>query len=132
MLAFTQYGPFDLAGTTWDEQREAYGRGVIRTLAEYAPGFEDAVEEMEVLAPPDLEERYGLLGGSIFQGDMAPDQMFSFRPIFGYGDYRSPISGMYLCGSGTHPGGGVMGVPARNCSRVVLADARRRRLRSRG
>ena len=130
MLAFTQYGPFDLAGTTWDAERDAYGRRVVRTLAEYAPGFENAVEEVEVLAPPDLEERYGLLGGSIFQGDMSPDQMFSFRPIYGYGDYRSPVGGMYLCGSGTHPGGGVMGVPARNCSRVVLADARRQRLTS--
>ena len=82
---------------------------------------------MEVLAPPDIEERFGLLGGNIFQGEMSPDQLFSLRPILGYGDYRSPISGLYLCGSGTHPGGGVMAVPGRNCARVVLGDARRDR-----
>jgi len=82
---------------------------------------------MEVLAPPDLEERFGLLGGNIFQGEMAPDQMFSLRPIFGFADYRTPIHGLYLCGSGTHPGGGVMAVPGRNCATVVIRDARRRR-----
>lgn len=130
MLAFTQYGPFDLAEGTWDDEREAYGRRVIETIAAYAPGFADAVEQMEVLAPPDIEERFGLLGGNIFQGEMSPDQLFSFRPVPGYGDYRSPVAGLYLCGSGTHPGGGVMGVPARNCARVVLADARRQRVRA--
>jgi phytoene dehydrogenase-like protein len=73
------------------------------------------VEEMEVLAPPDIEARFGLLGGNIFQGEMTPDQLFSFRPIPGYGDHRTPVKGLYLCGSGTHPGGGVIAVPVRNC-----------------
>jgi phytoene dehydrogenase-like protein len=86
------------------------------------------VEHVDVLAPPDIEERFGLLGGNIFQGDMSPDQMFSMRPIPGYGDYRTPIHGLYLCGSGTHPGGGVMAVPARNCAQVVRRDVRRERL----
>ena len=86
------------------------------------------VEEIEVLAPPDIEARFGLLGGNIFQGDMSPDQMFSLRPIPGYGDYRTPIEGLYLCGAGTHPGGGVMAVPGRNCARVVRGDHRRARL----
>jgi phytoene dehydrogenase-like protein len=86
------------------------------------------VEEVEVLAPPDIEERFGLLGGNIFQGEMTPDQLFSFRPIPGYGDYRTPVKGLYLCGSGTHPGGGVMAVPARDAARVVLRDLRRGRL----
>jgi phytoene dehydrogenase-like protein len=81
---------------------------------------------MEVIAPPDMEERYGLLGGNIMQGEMAVDQMFSFRPIPGYGDYRTPITGLYLCGGGTHPGGGVSGAPARNCAKVVAKDRRRR------
>jgi phytoene dehydrogenase-like protein len=117
-LCFTQFGAYELRGRTWEEEREAYGKTVIRTLGEYCPNLEGAVEEMEVLAPPDIEERFGLLGGNIFQGEMAPDQLFSFRPIPGYGDYRTPVKGLYLCGSGTHPGGGVMAVPARNAARV--------------
>jgi phytoene dehydrogenase-like protein len=127
-LAFTQYGPYHLAAGSWDTERDAYGRRVLDTLEEYCPGITASVLHSEVLAPPDIEARYGLLGGNIFQGEMSPDQMFSLRPIFGYGDYRTPISGLYLCGSGTHPGGGVMGVPARNASRVILADIRRERL----
>ncbi len=127
MLAFTQFGPFELAEGSWDDERERYGKRVVETLGPYLPGIEKLVEHMEVLAPPDLEERFGLLGGNIFQGEMSPDQLFSLRPVFGYGDYRSPISGLYLCGSGTHPGGGVMAVPGRNCARVVLGDARRDR-----
>jgi phytoene dehydrogenase-like protein len=127
-LCFTQFGPYELRGTTWDAEREAYGRKVIEALTEHIPGFAGAVEHMEVLAPADIEERFGLLGGSIFQGEMTPDQMFCFRPIPGYADYRSPVQGLYLCGSGTHPGGGVMAVPGRNCARVVARDARRSRV----
>jgi phytoene dehydrogenase-like protein len=130
-LAFSQYGPYHLADRTWDAEREAFGRRVLETLDQYCPGIAGSVLHAEVLAPPDIEARFGLLGGNIFQGEMSPDQMFSLRPIFGFGDYRSPITGLYLCGSGTHPGGGVMGVPARNASRTILADVRRERLRSR-
>jgi phytoene dehydrogenase-like protein len=129
MLAFTQFGPYHLKDRSWDDEREAFGRKVLATLGEYCPNLESGVEHMEVLAPPDLETRFGLIGGNIFQGEMAPDQMFSLRPIFGAGDYRTPIRDLYLCGSGTHPGGGVMGVPGRNCSTVVIRDARRRRQR---
>ena len=130
-LAFTQYGPYHLASGSWDTERDAYGRRVLDTLAEYCPGVAGSVVHSEVLAPPDIEARFGLLGGNIFQGEMSPDQLFSLRPIFGYGDYRSPIAGLYLCGAGTHPGGGVMAVPARNASRVILADVRVERLRAR-
>ena len=130
-LAFTQYGPYHLASGSWDTERDAYGRRVLDTLAEYCPGVAGSVVHSEVLAPPDIEARFGLLGGNIFQGEMSPDQLFSLRPIFGYGDYRSPIAGLYLCGAGTHPGGGVMAVPARNASRVILADVRGERLRAR-
>jgi phytoene dehydrogenase-like protein len=130
-LAFTQYGPYHLAAGSWDTERDAYGKRVLETLEAYCPGIMASVLHAEVLAPPDIEARYGLLGGNIFQGEMSPDQMFSLRPILGYGDYRSPIAGLYLCGSGTHPGGGVMGAPARNASRVILADIRRERLRAR-
>ncbi|HEX5189856.1 MAG TPA: NAD(P)/FAD-dependent oxidoreductase [Streptosporangiaceae bacterium] len=130
-LAFTQYGPFELAEGSWETERAAYLARVLETVEEYCPGFTASVLHDEVLAPPDIEERYGLLGGNIFQGEMTPDQMLSLRPIFGYGDYRSPVAGLYLCGSGTHPGGGVMAAPARNASRAILADVRRERLRTR-
>jgi phytoene dehydrogenase-like protein len=124
-LCFTQFGPYDLRDGSWETEREAYGRKVIQTIAEYCPGFEDSVEHIEVLAPPDIEQRYGLIGGNIMQGEMSVDQMFSFRPIPGYGDYRTPIAGLYLCGGGTHPGGGVNGAPARNCSKVVTKERKR-------
>lgn len=130
-LAFTQYGPYELADGSWDTERDAYGRRVVATLEEYCPGVTGSVLHTEVLAPPDIEAQYGLLGGNIFQGEMSPDQMFSLRPIFGYGDYRTPITGVYLCGSGTHPGGGVLAAPARNAARTILADVRRERLRTR-
>ena len=122
MLAFTQYMPFDTPNT--DRTRDAWAKKVIGALAEHAPGLPDAVEHVEVLTPKDLEDRFGLLGGSIAQGELAPDQLFSFRPIPFYRDYRSPVRGLYLCGAGTHPGGGVMGVPGRNAATVMLKDAR--------
>jgi phytoene dehydrogenase-like protein len=125
MLAFSQYGPYDLEGGSWDDERDAYGRRVLRTLGEYAPDLEPSVEHVEVLAPPDIERRFGLLGGNIMQGELTPDQLFSFRPIPGYGDYRTPVAGLYLCGGGTHPGGGVMAVPGRNAARVIARDFRR-------
>jgi phytoene dehydrogenase-like protein len=131
MLAFTQYGPYELQEGSWEDHREEYGARVIRTLGAFAPNLEAAVEHIEILTPRDIEERFGLLGGNIMQGELTPDQMFSFRPIPGYGDYRSPIAGMYLCGSGTHPGGGVMGVPGRNAASVILKDHRRGALTAR-
>lgn len=126
MLAFSQYGPYELSEGSWDEGgREEYAARMLKALGEYAPNLEGAVEQIEVLTPKDIEERFGLIGGNIMQGELTPDQMFSFRPIPGYGDYRSPIAGMYLCGSGTHPGGGVMGVPGRNAASVILRDHKR-------
>jgi phytoene dehydrogenase-like protein len=122
MMAFTQYLPYDSPNT--DRTRDAWAAKVIGALAEHAPGLPDAVEHVEVLTPKDLEERFGLLGGNIMQGELTPDQMFSFRPIPFFGDHRTPIRDLYLCGGGTHPGGGVMGVPGRNASTVILRDAR--------
>jgi phytoene dehydrogenase-like protein len=126
MLAFVQYGPYELADGNWDDERDAFGSRVIETLGEYMPDIEGAVEQIEVLAPPDIEQRFGLLGGNIMQGEMTPDQSFFLRPILGYADYSTPIEGLFLCGSGTHPGGGVMGVPGHNCAQVVGRVARRR------
>jgi phytoene dehydrogenase-like protein len=123
MLAFVQYGPYTLAEGDWESERDAFGQRVIGTLGAYMPDLPGAVEEMEVLAPPDLERRFGLLGGNIMQGEMTPDQSFFMRPVFGHADYTTPVDGMFICGSGTHPGGGVMGVPGRNCSTVVARAA---------
>jgi phytoene dehydrogenase-like protein len=128
VIGFSQWGPYELRNGSWDTEREAYATRVIEEFTRYAPNFAGAVEKVEVLAPPDIEARYGLIGGNIMQGELSPDQMFSFRPIPGYGNYRTPIPGLYLCGSGTHPGGGVMGVPGRNASTVVAKDARRGRI----
>jgi phytoene dehydrogenase-like protein len=130
-LCFTQFGPFDPKDGGWDAQTDAYGRNVIETLSRHAPNVSDAVEHIEVLTPPEIERRYGLLGGNIFQGEMAPDQLFSLRPIPGYGDYRTPVDGLFLCGSGTHPGGGVMGVPGRNAATVIGKDIRKERFKDR-
>lgn len=130
-LCFTQFGPFELSDGSWEDGgAEAYGRNVVRVLDEHCPGFADSVEHIEVLPPPEIERRYGLLGGNIMQGEMTPDQMFCFRPIPGYAGYRTPVKDLYMCGSGTHPGGGVMAVPGRNAAQVVLKDTKRsRRLR---
>jgi phytoene dehydrogenase-like protein len=126
MLAFSQYGPYELRDGSWDEGgRDEYAARVLKALGEFAPDLESSVEHLEVLAPKDIEDRFGLIGGNIMQGELTPDQMFSFRPIPNYGDYRTPVAGMYLCGSGTHPGGGVMGVPGRNAASVVLRDHKR-------
>jgi phytoene dehydrogenase-like protein len=126
MLAFSQYGPYELRDGSWDEGgREEYAARVLKALGEFAPNLESSVEHLEILAPRDIEDRFGLIGGNIMQGELSPDQMFSFRPIPNYGDYRTPVAGMYLCGSGTHPGGGVMGVPGRNAASVILRDHKR-------
>jgi phytoene dehydrogenase-like protein len=122
MMAFTQYMPFDAPNTP--RAREAWAKKIVGAVGDYAPGLADSVEHVEVLTPKDLEDRFGLLGGNIMQGELTPDQMFSFRPIPFFGDYRTPVEGLYLCGGGTHPGGGVMAVPGRNASTVVLRDAK--------
>jgi len=131
VIGFSQYGPYELRDGSWETERAAYGERVVAEFERYAPGFAASVERIEVLSPVDIEERFGLLGGNIMQGELTPDQLFSFRPIPGYGDYRTPVEGLYLCGGGTHPGGGVMGVPGRNASTVVLKDVRRGRIADR-
>jgi len=123
MMAFTQYVPFDTPNT--GRTRDAWAKKVLGALEEFAPGIGASVEHVDVLTPKDLEERFGLIGGNIMQGELTPDQLFSFRPIPFYGDHRTPVKNLYLCGGGTHPGGGVMGIPGRNASTVVLKDARR-------
>lgn len=126
MSMFVQYGPYALSGTSWDAEREAFGDRCLAVLAEYAPNVSRSVVFREVLAPPDQERIFGMTGGNIFHGAMNPDQLFSMRPVPGYADYRTPLENLYLCGAGTHPGGGVLGACGRNAAREVLRDHSRR------
>ena len=122
LSVFAQYAPYDLADGNWDERRDEIGDLVLGTLERYAPGLTDLVEDRMVLGPPDLEERFGLTGGNIFHGELLPDWLFEKRPANVWHRHRSPLPGFYMCGSGTHPGGGVCGAPGRNAARAVLAD----------
>ncbi|MGH9485174.1 MAG: phytoene desaturase family protein, partial [Terriglobales bacterium] len=109
-------------GASWDDHREAVGDLMIDTVTQYAPNFKAAVLGRRVQSPLDLERTYGLTGGDIFHGALTLDQMFSARPALGYGNYRMPLKGLYLCGSGAHPGGGVTGAPGHNAAREILKD----------
>ena len=122
MNIFVQYGPYNLKEGTWDEIKETFLERVIDTLAEYAPNIRDIIIHKQILTPLDMEREYGLTGGNIMHGELTLDQMFFMRPVPGYADYRTPIRGLYLCGSGAHPGGGVMGAPGYNAAREILKD----------
>jgi phytoene dehydrogenase-like protein len=114
-------------GRSWDDHREEVADLMIDTVERFAPGFRASVLGRQVLSPLDLERTFGLVGGDIMHGAMALDQMFSARPVLGHGDYRTPIRGLYQCGAGTHPGGGVTGAPGHNAAHEVLADIGRSR-----
>ncbi|HEY1239076.1 MAG TPA: NAD(P)/FAD-dependent oxidoreductase [Bryobacteraceae bacterium] len=122
MGIFLQYAPYSLREGTWDELREPFGDRVISLIEEYVPNIRSIIEHRQVLSPLDLERRFGITGGNIFHGEMSLDQMFVMRPVAGWARYRTPIAGLYLCGSGAHPGGGVMGAPGYNCAREMLKD----------
>jgi phytoene dehydrogenase-like protein len=113
-------------GQSWDERREAVADVMIATVDRYAPGFAASVIARQILSPLDLERTFGLVGGDIFHGAMTLDQLFSARPMLGYADYRGPVAGLYHCGAGAHPGGGVTGAPGHNAAHVILSDLRRR------
>ena len=109
----------------WDAHRDTVAKLMIDTVDAYAPNFRASVLGYEALSPLDLERRFGLVGGDIFHGSLGLDQMFSARPLLGQGNYRGALDGLYLCGSGTHPGGGVTGLPGRNAAREILKDLRK-------
>ena len=111
-------------GRRWDEEREKAADTIIATVDAHAPGFAKSVIGRQIHSPLDLERRFGLIGGDIFHGKMGLDQLFSARPMIGAADYRMPLPGLYLCGSGAHPGGGVTGAPGHNAAQAVLADRR--------
>ncbi len=123
MSMFTQYAPYRLNGGEWtDALRNEYADRCFEVVERYAPGFKDSVIDRQILTPVDLEETFGLTGGSIFQGAMPLHQLFAFRPVPGYASYATPIKGLYLCGAAAHPGGGVMGAAGWNAARVMLRN----------
>ncbi len=124
MGIFLQYAPYTLRDASWDDIREPYADHVLEVIEEYAPGFRSLVVARQVLTPLDLERRFGITGGNIFHGEMSLDQMFVMRPVAGWARYRTPVRGLYLCGSGAHPGGGVMGAPGYNAARAILHSGR--------
>ncbi|MGE4247848.1 MAG: phytoene desaturase family protein [Parvibaculaceae bacterium] len=114
-------------GASWDDHRDEVADLMIRTVDDYAPGFARSVIARQINSPLDLERTFGLVGGDIFHGALTLDQLFAARPMLGHADYRSPLEGLYMCGSGTHPGGGVTGAPGHNAAQAVLKDFRIRR-----
>jgi phytoene dehydrogenase-like protein len=122
MTLGVQQLPFELAGTTWDEAREGFADAVLENLFRYAPNLREHILDRVVITPLDLERDYGLTGGNIFHGAMFLEQLFGHRPAPELADYRTPVGGYYLCGSGTHPGGGVMGANGHNAAQVILDD----------
>ena len=122
MSLFVQYAPTTLRDANWDDAKDAFADRCFEVLAAYAPNFPRAVIDRQVLSPLDIERRFGLTGGKIFQGAMTLGQLFFNRPVPGYANYRSPIRGLYVCGAAAHPGGGVMGAAGHNAAREIVRD----------
>jgi len=122
MSCFVQYAPYNLKEGNWDDKREEFGDTVIDTIAEHAPNIRDIILHRQVLTPLDLEREFGLSEGNIFQGELTLEQLFFLRPAPGWAQYRSPIRKLYMCGSATHPGGGIMGASGRNAAMEILKD----------
>ncbi|RYQ95112.1 hypothetical protein Ahy_B08g090142 isoform C [Arachis hypogaea] len=124
---FVQYTPYKPLDGDWQdhEYRESFAQKCFKLIDEYAPGFSTSVIGYDMLTPPDLEREIGLTGGNIFHGAMGLDSLFLMRPVKGWSNYKTPLQGLYLCGSGAHPGGGVMGAPGRNAARLVLQDLKK-------
>jgi phytoene dehydrogenase-like protein len=122
MSIFVQYAPYhlDKGAETWSKHRDAFGDAVIDTLSDYIPNLKDLILHRYVVTPWDLEQTYGLTEGNIFHGELSLEQLAFLRPVPGWAHYRSPIRSLWLCGSGTHPGGGIMGASGALCARAVL------------
>jgi len=122
MSVHVQYAPYALRGSDWKKEGAKLGDRVTTILEDYAPGLEQLIVNQQVLTPVDLEERFGLTEGHIYHGEMTLDQSFVLRPVPGWSRYRTPVEGLYLCGSGAHPGGGITGAPGYNAAREILKD----------
>jgi len=129
MTCFVQYVPYKLRQGTWDEHRELLGDRVVRKIAEHAPNVPGSIVVRQVVTPLDLERTYGLTEGNIFHGDLTLEQLFFMRPVPGWSQYRTPIDGLYLCGAGAHPGGGVTGAPGHNAAQRALRDWKKGRFK---
>ncbi len=126
MSCFVQYCPEKIEGRAWtNEERDAFGKTVIDQIAKYSPDFKDLILHVEIRTPQDIENEAGLTEGNIFHGELTMDQLLFNRPVPGYAQYRGPVKGMYMCGSSTHPGGGVMAAPGANAAREILSDLKR-------
>jgi phytoene dehydrogenase-like protein len=122
MSCFVQYAPYNLKEGSWDDKREEFGNTVVDTIAEHAPNIKDLIIDRQVLTPLDLEREFGLSEGNIFQGELTLEQLFFLRPVPGWAQYKTPIKNLYMCGSATHPGGGIMGAPGRNAALAMLKE----------
>jgi len=125
LSCFVQYAPYKLApGLNWDTEKENFGDNVVNTIAQYAPNIKDIILHRQVVTPLDLEREWGLTEGNIFQGELSLEQLFFLRPVAGWAQFRSPIKNLYMCGSATHPGGGIMGAPGRLAALEILKDGK--------
>ena len=122
MSVYVQYAPYKLKAGDWNSRREEFADSVVDLINDYAPNFKELIVARQVITPLDLEQTYGLSGGHIHHGEQTLDQSFTFRPLLGWAQYRTPIKGLYLCGAGTHPGGGVSGRPGANAAREIIKD----------
>jgi phytoene dehydrogenase-like protein len=125
MSCFVQYAPYHLKESTWDQKREEFGDTVVDTISEYAPNLRSLILHRQVLTPLDIETKFGLSEGNIFQGELTLEQLFFLRPAPGWAQYRTPVRSLYMCGSATHPGGGIMGAPGLNAAHMILRDWKR-------
>jgi len=125
LSCFVQYAPYKLSSGTWDEQREAFGNTVIDTISQFAPNLKNLIIGKQFITPLDIERQTGLTEGNIFQGELSLEQLFFLRPAAGWARYRTPIKKLYMCGSATHPGGGIMGAPGRLAALEILKDTGR-------
>jgi phytoene dehydrogenase-like protein len=116
------HATFNIIYNAWDAHREAFGDTVINTIAEYAPNIKDIILHRQVLTPLDIERDFGLSEGNIFQGELTLEQLFFLRPAPGWAQYKTPVRNLYLCGSATHPGGGIMGAPGRNAALRIIKE----------
>ena len=122
MSCFVQYAPYHLKGGSWDDERDAFGDAVVDTIAEHAPNLKNIILHRQVLTPLDIERQTGLTEGNIFQGELTLEQLFFLRPAPGWAQYKTPVKNLYMCGSATHPGGGIMGAPGRNAALRILVE----------
>ena len=122
LSCFVQYAPYHLKEGTWDEKREEFGDNVVDTIAQFAPNIKDIILHRQVVTPLDMEREFGLTEGNIFQGELSLEQLFFLRPVPGWARYRTPVKNLYMCGSATHPGGGIMAANGRIAALEMLKD----------